>query len=365
MPKIINPDKRQQMKLDILKLLSVDGRASIQDMAKKLGVPKTTAYNLFLEVEKEYGLKFVPEININQIWKYELVKLSREGSKREILSKTIDKMHDIGFEEYVIFIKFLGKIPLENEIRTALESSYIPQFAAIVRGTYDLVVYGVCRSYRDIDSLVISVGNKLKYYDFRAEVNRIERTFGYFPIRSELIKQFSISDNYKNLMFNLNKNGRMELKKVEENNPSKSQNYNLEKLKKTGILNRITYYETKPKNVINAIIRFSVINHAKFSNSKIKWFTDFVNSNKNSHNEYVLICDISNPQGVLIFCSFENNQKAESFFSQIKNSLNGVEFEYITMSVTLLGNKGIRNFDTTYTDQNKELERLKIINKTK
>ncbi len=359
MPKIINPDKRQQMKLDILKLLSVDGRASIQDMAKKLGVPKTTAYNLFLEVEKEYGLKFVPEININQIWKYELVKLSREGSKREILSKTIDKMHDIGFEEYVIFIKFMDNIPEEKEIKKILELSYMPQFAAIVRGQYDLIIYAISRSYKDIDSLIISLGNQLKSYNFKAEVNRIERTFGYFPVRSELIKQFAISENYKNLMINLNENGRTEIKKIEETNSSKSLSYNLEKLKKTGILSRITYFETKSKNVITSVIRFSVINYDQFLNSKIRWFSELVNSGKHSHNEYTLMCDISNPQGCLIFCNFENNQNAELFFTQLKNNIKGAKFEFINIAKTIFGNEGIRNFDNTCTDQKRELDRLK------
>lgn len=363
MPKIINPEKRQQMKLDILKLLSVDGRASINDISKRLGVPKTSAYNLFLEVEREYGLKFVPEININQIWKYELVKLSREGSKRDVLGKTIDKMHDIGFEEYVIFFKFLGKVPANSEIQSALESSYIPQFAAIAHGTYNLVVYAICRSYRDIDALVITIGNKLNASNFRTEVNRIERTFGYFPVRSELIKQFAISVNYKNLISDLNKNGRIEIKRIEETNLSKSQSYSLEKLKKTGILTRITYYETKPKNVINAIIRFSVVNYSKFLNSKIKWFDDFVNTNITTHGEYMFMCDISNPQGGLIFCNFENSQNAELFFNKMKKSMDGVEFEYISISGTILGSGGIRNFDMNYTDQSKELERLKFKNK--
>ncbi|MDE1804885.1 MAG: hypothetical protein KGH59_03845, partial [Candidatus Micrarchaeota archaeon] len=60
MPRVIAESRREELKLRMLKLLGVNGRMSIGNLGKQLQITKPSAYHLFLEVVKEYDLKFLP-----------------------------------------------------------------------------------------------------------------------------------------------------------------------------------------------------------------------------------------------------------------------------------------------------------------
>ncbi|MEM4114389.1 MAG: AsnC family protein, partial [Candidatus Micrarchaeaceae archaeon] len=143
MPKspMLSKDEVEKLKLRMLRALSINARLTFSELGKKVGVGKYVAYKYFHEMVEEYGIKFVPEINVENIWKYELVKLmAHESTKTGIRENIIDKFPDvIGFEEYVIFIKFLGKKSSDEEILKAIGDSYIPQFVAKLIGEYDLM----------------------------------------------------------------------------------------------------------------------------------------------------------------------------------------------------------------------------------
>jgi len=55
MPKIIEKERKAIIKNEMLRLLSIDGRASIDNISKHLKMPKATTYSIFNEVVKEYG----------------------------------------------------------------------------------------------------------------------------------------------------------------------------------------------------------------------------------------------------------------------------------------------------------------------
>ncbi|MDE1855972.1 MAG: hypothetical protein KGH49_01920, partial [Candidatus Micrarchaeota archaeon] len=111
MPRMIEQGKREELKARMLKLLSVNGRMSIGDLGKSLGITKPSAYHLFLETVKEYDLRFVPEINISKIWRYEFIKLSRMRTKKEILDEALEEIPEAGFEEYIVVFNFLKGAP--------------------------------------------------------------------------------------------------------------------------------------------------------------------------------------------------------------------------------------------------------------
>lgn len=134
MPKVIEKGKREELKQNMLRLLSVNGRMSIGNIAKKLHVTKPSAYHLFLEVVKEYDLHFVPEINIEELWKYEFIKLNRLHSKREMLEESTEMLPDLGFDEYMILIKFPDKEPDIEKMGRELNASYMIQVCRKAEG---------------------------------------------------------------------------------------------------------------------------------------------------------------------------------------------------------------------------------------
>ncbi len=350
-------DKKELM-LEVLKILSVDGRASSNEIARKLSIPKTTAYNLLNETIEKYGLKFVPEINIEELWKYEFMKLGRRASKSSVMEKTLESMPSIGFEEYMIFIKFLNKVPGEEFIKNAIESSYIPQFVARLHGEYDLVIYAVTRNYSELDKFAIMLSEKLGKYNFTFTANKIIRTFGFFPLRQEIFEQLNIFDNYKKLLSDLNKNGRRPFSEiVAKKDKEQSQiTYIFDRLHKSGILERISYYETKPANVVSGLVQIKITNSSKFLKRSSMWLREMVNNGRRSHTEYTFICDILNPQGGFIFVNFKNSENIDIFIEKLSKLFPSVEIKYIPLTKIILGNLGVRNFDMLYSKQYQNLK---------
>ena len=140
---------KEELKGKIRRLLSVDARISMQELANRLGTTKANAYGIFNEVLNEYGMHFVPEISIDKLWKWEFIKKARLRTKRGIIAEAEEELPLTGFNEYMIFVKFFGKQPSEDEIMKAFGNSYVPQFAARTKGEYDLMIYAVARSYED------------------------------------------------------------------------------------------------------------------------------------------------------------------------------------------------------------------------
>ncbi|MGI0141987.1 MAG: hypothetical protein ACREBF_05075 [Candidatus Micrarchaeales archaeon] len=357
MPRVIEVGRREELKARMLKLLSVNGRMSIGDLGKSLGISKPSAYHLFLEVVKEYDLKFVPEIDIDNIWRYEFIKISRMRTKKEILDEAIEEIPEAGFEEYVVVFNFLKGAPTNEQMLKAIGNSYIPQFVARLSGKYDFIMYGVSRNYEDINRFIIELSKKLKR-PVTTKLNKIAQGFGFFPLRNNLLEKFNISETYLALLLGLNENGRQEFISIARKFKKEQQGmvYAMDRLRRTGILKRVTYYEGAPKNGYNVVIQMKVLDYSKFVEKRHAWFLDMVGSYEKAHNEYVYICDISNPQGAFIFGNFHDKKAADKFMGKLKRNNSGIEIGSVRLTDVLLGSFGIRDFDMRYSGQYHILE---------
>jgi len=360
MPKIIEKERKTIIKNEMLRFLSIDGRASIESISKHLKMPKATTYSIFNEVVKEYGLHFVPEIDLEEVWKHEFIRISKHKStKREIREEALAKIPELGAEEYMTFVKFNKEVPSDEEITRALSTFTVPQFVAKLHGEEDLVIYEVGKSFYALNKFLISFSKSLKDYDMLMNTSRIVTTFGFFPIRNELIEELMLSDSAKALLEGLNIDGRGEIKEIAKRFYQKPELllYAMERLKGSGLLKRITYFEAQPKSNINGIIKIAITNESNFLDSRNKWFAELIKMKPNEHIRYVYICDILNPSGILVFVNLSSNEEIDNLLNTMRKILKGVEINYITITKTLLGNLGIRNFDMHYSDQYKYLER--------
>jgi len=366
MPRIIVSEKRDEIKERMLKMLGVNGRISSRDLAKTLKISKTTAHKLFSELSKEYNLRFTAEIGIEELWRWEFVKQARTYNKKGILEKVIENLPELGFEEFIILFKFLDGTPANEELVAAVGKSYIPQFIGKLHGDHDLLIYGVARGYDEINRFVIDFNRHISRYKSTSELLNIRRTYGFFPLRQKLLEHFEIQDTYKHILLGLNGDGRTEFsgiaKKFKHGLPHTL--YAYDRLLKTGILKRLTYYEGVPKNVFGVIIQIKITNEARYFETREKWFLDMVLSSEKDHAEYTFICDISNPDGVLIFMNFKNGDLVEKFIDRLMKLLGGVELKYTVITGIVLGNLGVRDFDMKYSGQYKSLERKRLLPKT-
>ena len=358
-----NLTEKEKRKINVLKLLSINSRLSLSDISEQLKLPKPSLYNLLNELIEEYGMVFVPEINIPNIWKYELIRLSKSHSKKEMLHEAVEKMSSIGFEEYFIMFKFLKKKPGDGEIMKAVAGSYIPQFIAKLNGEYDLMIYAVAQNYSKAASFAISFCDALSKYDATTMLYKISKSDGYFPMTDELIKQFNISTTYQKLLIELNKNGRSKFGDLSYNSriPQQQLTYAFERLVRSGIISRITYYESKPKNSFHYVISLRTVNISEYIKTRDNWQIDIINDCASKHAEYTFVCDVTSPFGAYVIASFANKADFSAFYSKLKKRVGGMKISYMEMRSILFGNLGIRDFDMRYSINYQYLERKKKV----
>lgn len=354
---------KQELKSKVLRILSVDARISMQDLANELKTNKVNAYNLFNEAAQEYGVSFVPEIRIDKLWKWEFIKRARLRTKRGILAEAVDELPVTGFGEYIILIKFVGKEPQDDEIIKAVGNSYVPQFVAKVKGEYNLFAYAIARSYEDAIHFTDTLNKNLSKYNMIAFTTRVWGNFGFFPLSKALIGEFDIFDTYKNLLFGLNDSGRNTFTEIGKrfNQGPAQMLYAYDRLSRTEILKRVTYFEAKPSTHYNFIAMVKIENSKLFEESKCNWLMKLVKEYEKNENECVFMCDTPAPKGMFVVASFENKQRADKFFACMKHCAKGIDTSTLQISKVLLGSIGIRNFDMRYASQYKMLERRRLV----
>ena len=335
------------MKRKLLRLISADARISIQELARRMGVATHQAHDMLTELSKEYGLMFVPEIDIERIGKFEFLKDARLRTKRGILAEALEEPHEVGFGEYVVLLKYTGKKPSDDEILKAVGASYIPQFICRLNGNYDVFIYAVARSYEKALAFAEEMQGKLKRYNVVTHVNRVWMSFGYFPASKSLLEQFDIFDSYKSLLIGLNEGGRAAFSMIGEKwrKEASQMTYAYERLVMTQILKRVTYFETKPKNRLSALLSIKVTNREKFNGSKAKWISRLSTEYGKRENECTFMCNIPSPNGMLVIVSVENAKRLGRFMQIASSSLRGAVIEKMQIKGIVLGRLGIRDYD--------------------
>jgi DNA-binding Lrp family transcriptional regulator len=351
--------KKQEMKDKILKILSVNGRASSNEIAVGIKMPKPSSYNLLNEVINEYDLHFVPEIDIRNIWKYEIIKLSKTHSKREMLHRTIEQLFELGFDEYFFFVKFIGRVPSDEEIKKAAKDSYVTQFISRLDGKqYDLVFYVVSKGFIHAEYNLVKFLKGLGKYNYSASMTKVTRDMGFFPLNNEIIDKFNIADNYKSILMSLNENGREQISELAKGSAEKRVKliYAFDRLSRTDILPRITYYEGKPRSANMAMMTIKVINMPVFEKTRSRWFMTMLKDYENKPNEYIFVAEMTNPLGLIIFLNVERRERVKEIADRIRKDVSGIEINYSFVEGVIRGKFAIRNFDIRHSRMYEILE---------
>lgn len=342
--------------------MSADARISVNDMADSLNTSKANAFALLTDTIKERSVRFVPEISIDKVWKWEFIKRARVRTKRGILADAVDELPATGFEEYIIFAKFKGGKASDAEIQKAVGGSYSVQFAARLKGESDLIIYAVDRSYDDIMRFVEGMSKKLGHYRMLASITRVWNTFGFFPLSDNLIGQLDIFDTYKKLLIGLNGNGRGTFTEIGSkfHQGAAQMLYAYDRLVRTEILKRVTYFEMQHSGQ-TAVIMARTTDASGFADAKSAWFASMVKEYEKRENECVYMCDMPSPLGTLVIANFGSAKAMSRFIATMRGKLANSEISCMPITKTLHGSLGIRDFDMHKTQQYRHLERNKLV----
>src|SRR5271155_6106732 len=105
-------------------MLSMDGRAALDSIGKKIKLTKHPTYRRVKGLEDRFGIRYLAEIDTEKL----------------------------GYLKFMIFVKFLDKLPSNDEITAAIKNEPRIQFAAtLTGGEYNLMLYLLVENNSEIN----------------------------------------------------------------------------------------------------------------------------------------------------------------------------------------------------------------------
>jgi len=225
---------------DILTAMSENCRRSISSIAKDLHCAPKTLRRRLEALEEEYDIHYVLELDSR--------KLGLEAT-------------------YFTVVKF-SKHPGEKLLAAALAKYQDPQFAALTKGDFDMVIYTASVNHLEFARWANFFRQELSEYIERFENGIITGYwFGFFPTNDETVKKVKlVSEAEKVLLRLLLMNARMPLKELARRAglPISTTQYHLKKILSSEIVLRPTIIIGKPP--------YSTIYLGLFSQSMTKRF---------------------------------------------------------------------------------------------
>ncbi|MCW6160553.1 MAG: AsnC family transcriptional regulator [Candidatus Micrarchaeales archaeon] len=320
----------------ILTTLSMNARASMSFMGRRIGLSQNAIYNRIGQLEKRYGIRYMAEIDVERL----------------------------GYLPFLITVKFLGPIPSREEIIKALKKDPRVQLAFTTKGDYDLVIYALSKSINSEETIDIVVslrtGALIKYPAKWYTSTFWKHASGYIPLRDEFVDSLKgnlLKREYA-VLKELNSNGKSDFTEIDKKygfDKGRSQ-YTYYKLKESGVIKRITLsMQRVPIKYIGIILK-EIIDEDKFRKNRVKSLLDIVQDSPLPVNKYILTGDYGNPDGSVLFMPVQNDGDLEANIENLAGLDLGLNFRTLIVTGILLGSFCLRKFDQAYATQYKPLE---------
>lgn len=341
--------------IDLLKFLSMNARAPVNAISKRIGLSRTaTEYNI-KNAENRYGIKYIAEINAEKL----------------------------GYLRYVVFVKFEKEIPLFEELEGILNKEPTIQLALLTQGNYDLVFYILAKDNTEVAYFIHRIRTKtqLKSYVSRWYVSPYLDSYGYIPIRDKFIEALEekvwhrtkekprplptdLTGREYLVLKELNSDGVVEFTEIERKNnldPGAAR-YIYQKLLEKGILKRVTITMTKLPIKYNAIFFMEIVNGAEFDKSRKDLLLEIISDSHNISDKYSVVGDIEVPYGGLFIMPILKETELIAAQNEISTKVGGTELSRLFVTNIIVGYLCYRRFDKEHTKLYERLaEEYKIL----
>ncbi len=308
----------------LMRELSQNSRQSFNGLGKKLGVSGSTVKRRLSKLEKEYGIKYVLEIDT------------------EALGLVAN---------HIILVK-LKKVPPIQLLQKIFKKYPEAQYAALTKGDFDLFIYASASNHEDLSRWAHWTRQQLsEYVEYWGPTNVIGNWFGFFPLRDEMINKLSISESKKTILKLLNRNARTSLKEL-SNNVGLSMpttQYHLKQLMKSKYVKRFTIVMTKPPKNVQYIVTwgYNILNN--FMKYGVASRNFLVSTEKEGEMSSLVLA--SNTIGVtddVVIKAFDTIKEAQEFDEGIAEVFGPVIREHNSAFIVedLVGYLPARNLDT-------------------
>ncbi len=319
----------------ILSCLSMNARMPLSRLSKEIGISQRKAYYRVRTLEKKLCIKYTCEINVASI----------------------------GYVSYLVFVKFDKKIPEMDKLRTEINNNPKIQFAAMLKGDYDMVFYLIDEDPTKADINLFFFRSKSIFEDCDSIWHLVpfDPAYSFIPLREDFFENILSERNVLNNQFQKTKLRRREMMLIRELNKNSVENfkridkklgwsygasrYIYNKLLDEGVILRPTVNITIPIKYVAIIIR-ETLNPYKLIKRLSAINKDLVSYDKNSIiNKYLLEGRIGAPAGVIYFLPVRYDGELEETENHLKKISDGAVFKSYAITEILTGALCYRRYD--------------------
>ena len=329
----------------VMMILSMNARLPVSTIAKKIGLKRSIVITTIRNLENRYGIEYILEIDIRKL----------------------------GFRPYLILVKFEGDPPPSELIKDLVLNEPRIQFAAVMKGNYDLVMYWL----DDITSLEIAdnmwkfeSNTTLKDYKMKLDVTPFGHTYSFVPLRTEFIekilKQRAMHGKGRNDSSKENKLRFREFVLINELNKNSIKNfteidvkyalgkgasrYSYLNLKEQDIIVRSTISTTKLPIRYTGMILLETVNAPELEVDMYKLQQDIIEYG-DLLNKYVLVGNIGIASGSIRFMPVFREGELDKAIMSLRKNVAGANFKSAVITEVLVGSLCYRRFDNTFSMQ--------------
>lgn len=159
-----------EKEIKLITALSMNGRATYSLLGKLSEMSKNAAYVRVRSLERRYSINYTLEMDLEKL----------------------------GYLGFITFIKFKGDVPHFTDMVKALENQPNIQFAALVSGRYDMVIYSLAHTNKEFAFFILQLRS---LPEFESRTSKWYSTsefadYNFIPVRDrffELLKRESVA----------------------------------------------------------------------------------------------------------------------------------------------------------------------------
>ncbi len=331
----------------ILTCLSMNARLPAKRIGEIAGVNASAAYNKIKGLEKRHGIEYTTQFYVPPL----------------------------GYNAYLVLIKFLDNKPTVEQLRLALTSEPKIIYAVLSKGDYDVIGYFLEESSREAAKTVYKLRASTILKDYRAVVftSTLAQKYGYAHLTDEFFtsvlkekihtrKQHDnfLSEREFKVLREINKNGTIDFSDIDkEHHLGRGASiYTYKKLIEKGIVVGSTISMNSVSMKYMGILFIKRLYISQYENTKHTLYFEVLR-NAGITNAYSLICEVGAPDTVMLFAPVFGNSSIEEIASRIGKKLLGVEITTGVVTDNLIGHLCMRRFDNEYAHYYKELIDMK------
>ncbi|MCL5093200.1 MAG: AsnC family transcriptional regulator [Candidatus Marsarchaeota archaeon] len=328
----------------ILTALTMNSMESTASIGTKVGMKASSVHYRIRRLEEKYFIKYTVELDTEKL----------------------------GYNAYIAFVKFNGSSPSKEIISEALRNRARVQFAAFIKGQYDLMIYFLAEDNSKVANLIydIRVNSGLKMFPSYWQVTSLKEYYGFMPLRNEFFellkervwhrekefirkKSWQITESEYAVMKDLNM-GIRNLNEINKRNELKSQSsrYAYMKLRDTETIKRPTILMQNIPLKYNAVLIATLTDSNAFIQTRKGLLGHIIKEIDGSiTNKYSLEGDTDSPDGAIFISSLLKENDLDMIKKDFNESIKGMELEDMIITDTIIGSLGHRLFDNKYSNQ--------------